>query len=45
MEVISTMDVVYRCCAGLDVHKQSRPDLTPSMLLYRSFRAKYQSGL
>ena len=23
MEVISTMDVVYRCCAGLDVHKQT----------------------
>ena len=23
MEGISTMDVVYRCCAGLDVHKQT----------------------
>ena len=23
MQVISTMDVVYRCCAGLDVHKQT----------------------
>ena len=23
MEVISTMDVIYRCCAGLDVHKQT----------------------
>ena len=23
MEVISTMDGVYRCCAGLDVHKQT----------------------
>jgi transposase len=23
MEAISTMDVIYRCCAGLDVHKQT----------------------
>jgi transposase len=23
MEMFSTMDVIYRCCAGLDVHKQT----------------------